>query len=133
MRKHMATLAIMAAAAGLAAIPLQARERLTGEQELAKLLEGRVAGEPRSCIRTDANRSLTIIDKTAIVYKQGNTVWVNRTQHPESIDDDDVLIIKKFGGSGLCRTDTVTLADRTTGMFSGALFLTDFVPYKKAG
>ena len=132
MRKHLATLAIVAAAAGLVAAPLEAA-RLSGEERLAKLLDGRSAGAPKSCITTHASHSLIILDKTAIVYKQGKRVWVNRTAHPQDIDEDDILIIRKFGGSGLCRTDSITLADRSTGMFTGVIFLTDFVPYDKAG
>lgn len=132
MRRYLGTLAVAAAAAGLVAAPLEARDRQTGEQELAKLIEGRTAGEPRSCIPVSANRNMTVIDKTALVYESGGKVWVNRTQNPESIDEDDVLVVKKFGGSGLCRTDTITLADRSTGMFSGIIMLGDFVPYEKA-
>ena len=131
MRKYLATLAVVATAAGLVAAPIEAA-RLSGEERLAKLLEGRSAGEPRSCISTAANQSMTVIDKTAIVYKQGNRVWVNRTKNPEDIDDDDILVIRKFGGSQLCRTDMVTLVDRSSGIFSGAIFLEDFVPYTKA-
>ena len=43
-------IALASTAALLAGPALSARERLTGEQELAKMLEGRVAGEPVSCI-----------------------------------------------------------------------------------
>lgn len=133
MRKRLGTLAVVAAAAGLVAAPLSAA-RPTGEERLAKLIEGRVAGEPRRCITTIGSRNLTIIDKTAIVYKAGNKVWVNRTADPRSIDDSDILIIRKFGGSSqLCRMDNITLADRYSGMFSGVIFLEDFVPYEKAG
>lgn len=132
MRKHIGALAVLAAAAGLVAAPLQAA-RQSGEERLAKLIEGRVAGEPQSCLRYLGSRSLTIIDKTAIVYKAGNKIWVNRTAHPESIDEDDILVIRKFGSSsGLCRSDNITLADRHSGMFSGVIFLEDFVPYEKA-
>lgn len=132
MRRFLGTLAIAAATAGLVATPVEARSRMTGEEQLAQLIDGRTAGAPRDCIPGTANRSLTVLDKTAIVYKQGNRVWVNRTAHPEDIDEDDILVIRKFGSSsGLCRTDTVTLIDRLTGVFRGALFLTDFVPYEK--
>lgn len=131
MKKHLATLAVVAAAAGLVAAPIEAA-RLSGEERLAKLIEGRTAGEPKSCISTSGSQSLTVIDKTAVVYKQGTKVWVNRTKNPQDIDDDDVLVIRKYGGSQLCRTDMVTLVDRSSGMFSGALFLEDFVPYTKA-
>lgn len=132
MRKHLATLGMIAAAAGLVAMPADARSRITGEERLAKMIDGRTAGEAKSCIFTGPTSNLTIIDKTAIVYRQGSKVWVNRTQHPEDIDEDDVLVVRKFGGSNLCRTDMVTMADRSTGMFTGAIFLGDFVPYEKA-
>lgn len=133
MRKHLGTIAVMAAAAGLIAAPLQAA-RQSGEERLAKLIEGRVAGEPRSCLPYLGSHSLTVIDKTAIVYKAGGKVWVNRTAHPESIDEDDILVIRKFGSSsGLCKSDNITLADRFSGMFSGVIFLEDFVPYEKIG
>ena len=130
MRKIVATLAVIAAAAGLVAAPIEAG-RLSGEERLAKLLDGRSAGSPRDCIVTSGSRSLTVIDKTAIVYKQGGRVWVNRTAHPEDLDDDDVLVIRRYGAS-LCRTDLITQVDRLSGMFTGAVFLTEFVPYQKA-
>ncbi|WP_375291071.1 hypothetical protein [Qipengyuania sp.] len=123
---------LTAAAMALSAGPVTAGDRPTGEEKLAKLIEGRTAGEPKSCIAMFGNRNLTVIDKTAIVYKDGSRVWVNRTANPESIDDSDVLVIRKHGsGSSLCRTDMVTTADRTTGMFSGIVSLVDFVPYEK--
>ena len=130
MRKYLATIAVIAAAAGLVAAPVEAA-RLSGEERLAKLIEGRNAGEGRSCIVTNPSSSLTIIDKTAIVYKQGGRVWVNRTAHPEDLDEDDIMVIRRYGSS-LCRTDLITQVDRLSGMFTGAIFLTDFVPYEKA-
>lgn len=118
---------------GWAAAPADARSRQTGEERLASLIEGRTAGEPRSCIYMPGNRNLTIIDKTAIVYRDGRRVWVNRTAHPRDIDEDDILVIRKFNASSLCRSDLITTADRLSGMFSGAIFLGDFVPYEKTG
>lgn len=101
-----------------------------GDKKLAKLLEGRVAGEPRRCITTFVNRNLRVIDGTALVYGQGKTLWVNTTRHPEDLDDDDVLVIRRTG-SQLCRLDNVTTVDRYTGFFSGAVFLDEFVPYTR--
>lgn len=131
MRKYLAPFAVIAAAAGLVALPTEAA-RPSGEERLAKLLEGRTAGEPRSCIVTRPSADLTIIDKTAIVYRQGGRVWVNRTAFPQDLDEDDVMVIRRHGSS-LCRTDMITQVDRLSGIFTGAIFLTDFVPYEKAG
>lgn len=131
MRKSSAVLAVIAAAAGLAAMPIEAA-RPSGEERLAKLIGERAPGEPRSCIVVHPSHQLTIIDKTAIVYRQGGRVWVNRTAHPEDLDEDDIMVIRRYGSS-LCRTDMITQVDRSSGIFSGAIFLDDFVPYEKAG
>lgn len=128
MRKYLAALALVAVAATTPA----SAARESGEEQLAKLIEGRTAGQPTSCVNMRLNDNLTIIDKTALVYKQGNRVWVNRTASPESLDDDDILVIRKFGTSNLCRTDTITTLDRSSRMFNGVVFLEDFVPYERA-
>lgn len=102
-----------------------------GEAELAEMLEGRVAGEPTNCINTFGSRSLEIIDDTAIVYRNGGTIWVNYTRNPDTLDEDDILVIRKYGsGSRLCRLDSVTTRDRFSLFFSGAIFLDDFIPYR---
>lgn len=134
----MKAIATAVAALGLVATPAFAgdegeKEMTKGEAKLAKLLEGRVAGEPESCITTIGSGSMTIIEDTAIVYKRGSTVWVNYTRHPESLDDDDYLVIRKYGSANrLCRLDNVTTRDRGGNFFSGVVFLEDFVPYRKA-
>ena len=108
-------------------------EMSKGEAKLAKMLEGRVAGEPEDCITTFGHGSMQVIDDTALVYKRGKTIWVNYTKHPESLDDDDYLVIRKYGsGSQLCRLDNVTTRDRGSNFFSGVIFLDKFVPYTKA-
>ena len=102
-----------------------------GEMRLAKLLEGREAGTPVSCIRTMPSQRVITIEGAAYVYGQGNTIWVQRTSAPEQIDDTDALIVNRFSGSELCRFDITTRVDRFTGIFTGAVFFEDFVPYTR--
>lgn len=102
-----------------------------GEARLAKLLEGRVAGEPLRCIRTRPTQRMQTLDKTAYVYGSGHTIYVQRTSAPESIDDNDALIINRFDASQLCRVDIATTIDPFTGIFTGAVFFDDFVPYTR--
>jgi hypothetical protein len=124
---------ILAATAALATGPaLQARERLTPQQELDKLLEGRVAGKPQSCISTFGNQSLRVLDNTALVYGSGRTIWVNVPRNPDVLDDDDILVTRQTG-SQLCRLDMVNMVDRTGGFYRGFVALEDFVPYRKVG
>ncbi len=128
MRKFVLALAVTTAL--LSGPALQAREHLTGDQKLAKLLEDRVAGKPVSCISMFTNRDSQIIDKTAIVYGSGDTIYVNQPRYPESLDSDDIMVTE-LHGSELCRLDTVRMHDRSGFWFSGFVGLSDFVPYKR--
>jgi hypothetical protein len=121
-------------AAALAAVPAasSAREKLAPEDQLAKLLKDRVAGEPQDCITLSSINSSQVIDKTAIVYRSGSTLWVNRPEGGASSLDDDDILVTKTTGSQLCSIDTVELRDRTSRMYSGFVSLGKFVPYRRA-
>ena len=123
-------------AAFCAAVPLatvDARPRVTGEEELARLLDGRVAGPPQNCITTWPNSAMRAIDGTAYVFGSGRVIYVNRTREPHRIDDDDILVIRKFGsGTQLCTHDIITTLDRGSQMYSGNVSLGDFIPYRLA-
>jgi hypothetical protein len=124
--------ALFLAAAAVLAVPaaVSAKPKLTGEERLAKLIEGREAGEPVSCIPQQATRDTKVIDKTAIVYGSGNVIYVNRPRHPASLDDDDVMVVEMHG-SQLCRMDIVRTHDRTSFFYTGFVGLEDFVPYRR--
>ena len=110
----------------------EAKPRLTGEAELARMLEGRVAGQPTDCIRTFLNNDMKKIEGTALVFGHGDVIYVNRTTDPASIDEDDALHIRKMGGgSELCRTDIITTFEPAAHFYTGNVFLTDFVPYRR--
>jgi hypothetical protein len=123
----------LAAVASLAlfAGPSVAGERLDGDQKLAKLLEGRVAGEPRNCINTRVNSESQVIDGTALVYGRGRTIWVNVPANARDLDDRDALLVRQYGAN-LCRQDIVTTFDTNGGFYTGNVFLGDFVPYTRA-
>ena len=105
-------ISIALAAAALSTAPAAAAPRLAPEAQLAKELDGRVAGEPVSCITLHNIRSSRIIDRT------------------ESLDSWDVLVTRPFG-SQLCNIDVVELYDSSSRMQSGVVFLGEFVPYRK--
>jgi hypothetical protein len=129
--KLIAAVTLAATTIGLVATPAMAKKpKLTGEAKLAKMLEGREAGKPTNCLPLGPTQESTIIDKTAIVYRYGNTLYVNRPSNAESLDDDDILLTRQTTGQ-LCRLDSVQLIDRTSRFYSGFVALQDFVPYKK--
>ena len=115
----------------LAAAPAGAAPRLDPEQRLARAIEGRVPGEPVRCVNLRNIRSSRIIDRTAIIYDAGGTLYVNRPRSGrESLDQWDVLVTRPFG-SQLCSIDVVQLYDTASRMQTGSVFLGDFVPYRK--
>jgi hypothetical protein len=123
---------VLAAGAALLSAPVavQARDKLSGEAKLAKILEGREAGKPVDCIPLNASRETRIIDKTAIVYDSGSVIYVNRPAHPQSLDDDAIMVTEPHAGQ-LCRLDTVRLHDRSGFWYRGFVGLDKFVPYRK--
>lgn len=107
--------------------------RLAPEARLAKALQGRVAGEPVDCINLRNVRSSQIIDKTAILYDAGSTIYVNRPRGGrESLDQWDTLVTN-LHSSELCRVDVVRLFDTSSRIQTGLVFLGDFVPYRRVG
>jgi hypothetical protein len=104
----------------------------TPDVQLQKLLAGRVAGKPTSCLPFGGNISSQIIDGKAIVYRSGSTLYVNQPRSGATdLDDDDILVTRQFE-SRLCDVDTVRLVDRSTGFPRGFVILDKFVPYTKA-
>lgn len=123
-------IAVTAAAALLAGPALQAKPRLTPQQELAKLLEGREPGKPTNCLSSFDTREMRVLDKTAIVYGRGNTIWVNVPKNADDLDDDEVMVTKTYG-SQLCSLDIVHTMDRTSHLTTGFISLGEFVPYRR--
>ena len=108
-----------------------AAPRVEPEVQLARAIEGRIAGEPVDCIQLRNIRSSRIIDDTAIIYDAGSTIYVNRPRGGrESLDQWDVLVTKTHS-SQLCSIDVVTLYDSGSRMQTGVVFLGEFVPYRK--
>lgn len=121
-----------AALAGLLAAPAMAAAQKDPESRLAEKLEGRVAGEPVNCIDLNRVRSSTIYDRTAIVFEAGSTIYVNRPENgAQGLRRNDILVTKPTLNR-LCSVDAVQTMD-SSGFWNGAVFLGDFVPYKKVG
>ena len=127
--RHIA-IALTAAAALLAGPALEAKPRLTPQAQLDKLLEGRVAGTPTHCIPHYESREMQVLNKTAIVFGWGSTIWVNVPRNAQDLDDDDVMVTRT-STSQLCDLDIVTTLDRSGGFYNGNISLGEFVPYRR--
>jgi hypothetical protein len=100
------------------------------EAKLAQRLEGRTAGEPVSCIPLVQSNRLEVIEGVALVYDAGDTLYVARPTDPETLRNDDIVVIDRHG-SQLCDTDVTRTIDRNGGYMTAVIFLKKFVPYKK--
>lgn len=101
------------------------------EAELERALEGLIAERPVQCLVLARVRSSTVIDGTAILYRVGSAIYVNRPRAgAERLDRDD-LIVSQTPTARLCRGDPVRTQDPHTGVFRGALVLGEFVPYRR--
>ena len=122
---------LMLGSAMLVAATGASAARLEPAAKLAKLIDGRVAGEPVHCITLRNIRSTEIVDRTAIVYTMTNgTVYVNRPNGASFLDDDSIMVNKVYT-SQLCNVDIVDLVDRSSRFHSGSVGLGDFVPYPR--
>jgi len=122
-----ATLALTGGA--VSAKPTRAEQ---AEANLARMLEGRVAGQPANCISAFDSNRIRVMEHIGLVYDNGGTIWVARVRDPDMLDHWEVPIIQRYG-SQLCTTDVRHTVDRSDGHFTGALFLDDFVPYTRQG
>jgi hypothetical protein len=123
--------AVFAAAALVAAIPATAAHE-KGEAKLARIIDGRVAGEPVRCLDSSQRHNLEIVDRTALVFKDGDTLYVSRPAGVNFLTWSDIPVFEIWGDQ-LCKMDIVHLHDRSSGMGGPSLSMGDFVPYKRAG
>lgn len=123
-------LALAAGAVLIGGSAVSAKPRLTGEERLAKALEGRVAGKPVDCISLLDSRDQQVIDKTAIVYGSGRTIYVNRPSNARDLDSDDIMV-SNIHGSQVCKLDIVRTHERSGFFPTGFVGLEQFVPYRR--
>lgn len=130
-RPFIASLA--AVALGLAGGMATAQSMPADEAELAELLAGwQPAGPPQRCLNFRRAGSIRIINRTAIVYRIANQLYVNRpSSGAERLDRRDALVNRR-GLPVLCEGEMIELTDP----FSEVVRLAragPFVPYRRAG
>ena len=102
---------------------------LDGEAKLAILVDGLVEREQVSCLATPAMAS--VVEGTAIVFRRGNKLYVNRPRSGTESLGTDTSLYRKVYGSQLCSGQALELADNVAGTPAGYVRLGDFVPYEQ--
>jgi len=123
--------AAFALAALATAVPSPAAADAKGEAQLAKLLDGRVPGAPVHCLSRNERENMQVIDRTALVFRDGKTLYVNRPGGVNFLTWSDIPVFKIWGNE-LCKMDIVHLHDRSTGMGGASMTMVAFIPYRHA-
>lgn len=121
----------LAIAAAIALGSASASARTDGEARLARMLEGRIAGTPIECLPDNIKIRRTTVEGTALVYRVGRTLYVNRPSHAEKLDVWDGF----HSIRNRSRTCAGDLARGSQNRWPSATFnlgtLGKFVPYRR--
>lgn len=106
------------------------------QAQLDKILDGRVAGEPKHCISVDATNGAIAIDKYTLIFRDGPRVWLNNLTANNGCEmiGRPYAMETESNVRQVCGGTTVNVLDMSEsggGMPVGACVLGDFVPYAK--
>ena len=104
-----------------------------GEARVARMIAGRTAGKPQSCINTYRSDKLEVVPGVAVVYDAGKTLYVARPTDPQMLGRNDALLMDRFSPVRLCVQEPMKTIDRYDHYPTGVVFLQDFVPYTREG
>lgn len=137
-RLTLASIAIIAAAGSLASCATTSQPQARSadaEKELARWLDGRVAGKPQTCLPTYRAADMVTIDENTLLFRDGaNRVWRNELNGPcTGLGRPGYALLTRQFGSGLCRGEIAQVIDTSNGFVVGGCSLGDFVPYEGRG
>lgn len=131
----MRAIPILVAAATLAGCmtqPPAPTRTAEGQAKLQRLIAGKVAKAPVTCLSSLRTRNSTTIDNSTIAFRTGQTVYVNHLRGACSqLDSNFYTLVTRSSGSGLCSGDIADVTDLRSGMIVGSCALGEFVPYTR--
>lgn len=119
---------------GACATPQQLAEtQAKGDRELAKMLEGRVAGKPENCIPTGFVDGPQVVGDSLIYRQTGKRLWRTQVRDRCPFLRDDQIVVSILYGAQVCRNDRFRLVDRGSPVASADCTFGAFVPYDRGG
>ncbi len=106
--------------------------RSAGKQlQFDRMLAGKVAGPPQSCLPHYSSNDMVVIDDSTIAFRDGSRrVYVNHMMGGcSNLGGAYALVTKQFGSANLCRGDIGQVVDLTNHMTVGSCVFGDFIPY----
>jgi len=101
------------------------------EADLTGELAGRTAGPPQDCVSASPGANLVPRDARTLVYRRGDTVWVNRLAAAcPGLNAMSTLIIEAHG-SRYCRGDRIRATEPGQSIPGPICILASFTPYRR--
>lgn len=101
------------------------------QAHLDKILAGKVAGTPISCLAHSSANDMDVIDDGTVVFTRGRTVYRNDFSGGScnELGRGHYALVTRTSSSSLCRGDIAEVRDFSNGITVGSCVLGDFVPY----
>ena len=106
------------------------------QMEDQRLLYGKVAQRPISCLPHYLSNDMRVIDDNTIAFRNGNArVYVAHMQGGcnNLAEGHNALVTHQFGNAELCRGDIARVVDTMNGFTVGSCVWGDFTPYVRPG
>ena len=119
---------------GIAAAAVSEGPTERARARAARILEGRMALEPVSCVTQRLLRGNQTIDESGAILFGGptdTTVYVNRPPAGCPSLDNGRILVTRTTSSQLCRGDIAVVRDPSGGPEVGSCGLGDFTPYRR--
>ncbi|MEA3053570.1 MAG: hypothetical protein QOG72_2473 [Sphingomonadales bacterium] len=102
-----------------------------GEAEPQLELAGRIAGAERDCVAMSSGANLVPRGRRTLVYRDGDTIWVNRLAASCPGLDEMSQILIEVHASQYCRGDHFQALDSGQSVPGPVCVLGSFTPYRR--
>jgi hypothetical protein len=128
-------LLIGAALASCTTAPPPPTRSAAKQAEYERLIAGKVAGPPVSCLPTYRQNDMVVIDDNTIAFRDGSRrTYINHMQGGcANLGGPYALVTKTYGTAQLCRGDIGQVVDVANHFTVGSCVFGDFIPYTTPG
>jgi hypothetical protein len=106
------------------------------QQELARLLAGKTAGAPISCLPSYNSNDMQVIDGRNVAFKLGSrrVYMMHLSPGCELLGGANyALFTQQFGGLGMCQGDIARVLDTSMRTTVGSCGIERIIPYSAPG
>jgi hypothetical protein len=103
-------------------------QNLTPQQKIAHEVRDRIEGTPVDCIKDSDVEVTLVIDRTAIAYEAGDTVYLNYPSNAQTLKSE-YTIVRRVNGDLICR-GAMYYVETPNGDIVSTVDIDKFVPYR---